>query len=532
MSAEVENAVAGAGAARNPVALAAVEPLLDAKGAAALLNVPASWVLAEARADRIPHVRLGRYVRFDAAELQIWWQSRRRGPWRPRDVQPRSIRAARQRQGYVRNSPGNGQTALLRHAQRARSLPFAVDSTVAPARRSYGTGSLYVRVDSAGRESWYGKWHTNGRRVKRKVRTQSARRRPRRAHPRPSRGELRRLMAEVQVTPAVGGHLTVAAAGDALPAAPPARRPEALDRRRCRVRAARATRTVLRRQGARRDPTRGRRRPGGGARGARAVAEVDSQLRRNALGAVQLREGPAAPMGRREPVRGRRAARRARVATRSGSSTRPNGRRVLRHVQSGPYEAIDRAFYLTAIMAGLRHGELIALRWRDVDWVAGRIRVRQNWVLGEFDTPKSRRGSSQRADGGPARRRARPALQGRRASPDDDALVFPDPITGGPLDKAANLRRYRKVLKAAALDATHNLHGLRHSFGTRMAAARRADADAAGVDGAPRHPDDAALRGLRAERARVGAGRAALGSPWSRSWSRSERISEQLRRPE
>jgi excisionase family DNA binding protein len=57
-------------------------PLLDAKGAAALLNVPATWVLAEARADRIPHVRLGRYVRFDAGELQVWWLSRRRGPWR------------------------------------------------------------------------------------------------------------------------------------------------------------------------------------------------------------------------------------------------------------------------------------------------------------------------------------------------------------------------------------------------------------------------------------------------------------------
>jgi excisionase family DNA binding protein len=59
-----------------------VAPLLDAKGAAALLNVPATWVLAEARADRIPHVRLGRYVRFDAGELQVWWLSRRRGPWR------------------------------------------------------------------------------------------------------------------------------------------------------------------------------------------------------------------------------------------------------------------------------------------------------------------------------------------------------------------------------------------------------------------------------------------------------------------
>jgi excisionase family DNA binding protein len=68
----------------SPGPSATIASLLDAKGAGALLNVPATWVLAEARADRIPHVRLGRYVRFDAAELQIWWHSRRRGPWRSR----------------------------------------------------------------------------------------------------------------------------------------------------------------------------------------------------------------------------------------------------------------------------------------------------------------------------------------------------------------------------------------------------------------------------------------------------------------
>jgi len=60
------------------------ERLLDAKAAGVLLAVPPSWVLAEARADRIPHVRLGRYVRFDAAELTAWWRARARGPWRDR----------------------------------------------------------------------------------------------------------------------------------------------------------------------------------------------------------------------------------------------------------------------------------------------------------------------------------------------------------------------------------------------------------------------------------------------------------------
>lgn len=59
-----------------------VAPLLDAKAAAQLLGVPTSWVAAEARADRIPHVRLGRYVRFDADQLEAWWRSRARGPWR------------------------------------------------------------------------------------------------------------------------------------------------------------------------------------------------------------------------------------------------------------------------------------------------------------------------------------------------------------------------------------------------------------------------------------------------------------------
>jgi integrase len=40
-------------------------------------------------------------------------------------------------------------------------------------------------------------------------------------------------------------------------------------------------------------------------------------------------------------------------------------------------EAVD-----VAAMTGLRQGELLALRWRDVDWRAERIRVRRNYVRG------------------------------------------------------------------------------------------------------------------------------------------------------
>jgi len=71
------------------------QSLLTAQQAAEVLNVPASWVLAEARSGRIPHVRLGRYVRFELGELEVWWRSRARGPWRSRGV------AAEQARGGV-----------------------------------------------------------------------------------------------------------------------------------------------------------------------------------------------------------------------------------------------------------------------------------------------------------------------------------------------------------------------------------------------------------------------------------------------
>ena len=53
--------------------------LIDAKAAGELLGVPHTWVLEEARHDRIPHVRLGRYVRFDAERCSPG--SRNHHPW-------------------------------------------------------------------------------------------------------------------------------------------------------------------------------------------------------------------------------------------------------------------------------------------------------------------------------------------------------------------------------------------------------------------------------------------------------------------
>jgi excisionase family DNA binding protein len=52
--------------------------LLTAQEAGALLSKTDRWVLAEARANRIPHVRLGRSVRFRRESLLLWSPSRSR----------------------------------------------------------------------------------------------------------------------------------------------------------------------------------------------------------------------------------------------------------------------------------------------------------------------------------------------------------------------------------------------------------------------------------------------------------------------
>lgn len=56
------------------------DALLDSEGAAKLLDVSSKWMLAEAKARRVPHVRLGRYVRFNRADLLAWAADRAQGP--------------------------------------------------------------------------------------------------------------------------------------------------------------------------------------------------------------------------------------------------------------------------------------------------------------------------------------------------------------------------------------------------------------------------------------------------------------------
>jgi integrase len=82
-------------------------------------------------------------------------------------------------------------------------------------------------------------------------------------------------------------------------------------------------------------------------------------------------------------------------------------------------------------MTGLRQGELIALPWLDIDWLARRIRVADNFPRGrvdERDSPKSHEGRSV-----PMADRVAAELERhfqRTAQRGDTDLVFCHPETG------------------------------------------------------------------------------------------------------
>lgn len=330
------------------------------------------------------------------------------------------------------------------------------------ARRSYGSGSLYVRKDAAGREAWYGHWRQHGRQVKRRIGPKRAAGSREGLTRRQAEAELRRLIGSTEVKPRAAESLTIAEAASRYITAA---------ERRGRKRSTLANiesevRVHL-------EPFLGER-------------SIDSIEAEDVLDLIGVLEGKG-----RSPKTVRNViATLSALLNRYAASNPCEGLElpavpdtgeirylsleevdaVVRHARPGMYQALDRALFLTAAMTGLRKGELIALRWRDVDWPSARIRIRQNYVRGEFGTPKSKRStrSVPMVDevGGELER----LFQRSRFQGDGD-LVFAHPASGEPLPKANVTRRFRKALKAAGLDDSHRFHDLRHTFGTRMAAA-------------------------------------------------------------
>ncbi len=122
----------------------------------------------------------------------------------------------------------------------------------------------------------------------------------------------------------------------------------------------------------------------------------------------------------------------------------------------------DSALFLCAAFAGLRRGELVALRWHNVDFVKRSIRVEGSYGHGEVTSTKGGRGRAVPMVAELAQVLARLGQRGYLASRDDP--VFPGD-GGGHLDGSALRRRFVLARDAAGLRPLR-FHDLRHTFGS------------------------------------------------------------------
>ena len=127
----------------------------------------------------------------------------------------------------------------------------------------------------------------------------------------------------------------------------------------------------------------------------------------------------------------------------------------------------DRALWATALYAGLRRGELRALRWADVDFEHGVIRVERSWDdrAGPIE-PKSRAGRRRVPLGQPLRGHlvAHRLLRGEAG----DRLVFGS--SRGAFCSEAATRRARKAWEHGGFEPI-GLHECRHTYAAFMIAA-------------------------------------------------------------
>lgn len=146
-----------------------------------------------------------------------------------------------------------------------------------------------------------------------------------------------------------------------------------------------------------------------------------------------------------------------------------DARRLLEAARDDRLEAL----YVLAVITGMREGELLGLKWADVDLEAGALRVKRTLTrqggkvtLGEPKTKKSRRTVrlTPRAVEAVKRHRARQAGEKLKVGSlyEDQGLVFAS--EGGGLINPSNLRQrsFLPLLKKAELSRV-TFHDLRHT---------------------------------------------------------------------
>ena len=124
-----------------------------------------------------------------------------------------------------------------------------------------------------------------------------------------------------------------------------------------------------------------------------------------------------------------------------------------------------KTLFMLAIFSGARQGELLGLKWADVDWKNSQIHIQRTYGKGTFYKPKTKT-SNRKIDIGPSMMKA--LKKWRLPCPLNDLdLIFPSEA-GNPLAEAPMVRKFFKpALKKAGL-SDMRFHDLRHTMASLM----------------------------------------------------------------
>jgi integrase len=124
-----------------------------------------------------------------------------------------------------------------------------------------------------------------------------------------------------------------------------------------------------------------------------------------------------------------------------------------------------RTLFLLAIFSGARQGELLGLKWADVDWQNSQIHIQRTFNKGRFFTPKTKT-SKRKIDLGPTV--ITELKKWKLACPKNGLdLVFPNKA-GEPINYSNMVQRqFLPALNAADLPRIR-FHDLRHTYASLM----------------------------------------------------------------
>ena len=124
-----------------------------------------------------------------------------------------------------------------------------------------------------------------------------------------------------------------------------------------------------------------------------------------------------------------------------------------------------RTQFMLAIMSGARQGELIGLKWTDVDWFNNQIHIQRTFNHGRWYKPKSKN-SNRKIDLGPAMMEALKKWSQLCPKGQID-LIFPNPA-GSPIDQSAMLRKHFFPCLEKAGISRIRFHDLRHTYASLL----------------------------------------------------------------